>query len=72
MTAPACPVCGIVVKYADVVPDGAYCYGSINLASWQCACGTNRAARFSDIPQDLRRAALLADLSRDSGNEMEG
>ena len=72
MTAPPCACCGIVVKYASIVPDGCYTYGPISLASWRCKCGTNRAVRFQDAPQALRRAAMLADLSRDAGNEMEG
>jgi len=72
VTAPACPCCGIVVKYDSIVPDGAYIFGEQSLVSWRCACKTNRAARFRDVPQELRRAAMLADLSRDAGNEMEG
>jgi len=72
VSAPACPVCGIVVKYASIVPDGAYIFGDQSLASWRCPCGTNRAARFSDILSELRRAAMLADLSNQPQNEMEG
>jgi len=72
VTAAPCPCCSVVVKYADVVPDGCYIYGNNSLVSFRCACGTNRAARFQDVPSELRRAAMLADLTRQAQNEMEG
>ena len=69
VTAPACPCCSVVVAYKDIQPDGMYVFGDQSLASWRCKCGTNRAARFSDIPPELRRAAMLADLSNQPDNE---
>ena len=65
-----CPCCAIVVEDSDITPDGCYIYGSISLVSWRCKCGTNRAARFQDVSPELRRAAMLVELSRDAKSEM--
>ena len=71
---PPCPCCARVVSEADIVPDGVYLHGPMSLISFKCIppCKTNRAIRFEDATQELRRAAMLAELSRDSGNEMTG
>jgi hypothetical protein len=55
-----------------VVPDGCYIFGSRSLVSFKCPCGTNRAIRFEDATQELRRAAMLAELARDKESEMMG
>ena len=57
---PACPCCARVVSEADVVPDGCYIFGSRSLVSFKCPCGTNRAIRFEDATQELRRATKSA------------
>jgi hypothetical protein len=69
---PPCPCCARVVSEADVVPDGCYIFGSRSLVSFKCPCGTNRAIRFEDATQELRRAAMLAELARDKESEMMG
>ena len=69
---PPCPCCARVVSEADVVPDGCYIFGSRSLVSFKCPCGTNRAIRFEDATQELRRAAMLAELARDKDSEMMG
>ena len=69
---PPCPCCARVVSEADVVPDGCYIFGSRSLVSFKCPCGTNRAIRFEDATQELRRAAMLAELARDKESEMTG
>jgi hypothetical protein len=69
---PACPCCARVVSEDDVVPDGCYIFGSRSLVSFKCPCGTNRAIRFEDATQELRRAAMLAELARDKESEMTG
>jgi hypothetical protein len=66
---PACPCCGIVVDESHIIPDGYYSFGDVNLVSWRCKCKTNRAARFQDVSQSLRRAALMA---MDDSPEMMG
>ena len=72
MNIPPCPCCARVVSEADVVPDGCYIFGSRSLVSFKCPCGTNRAIRFEDATQELRRAAMLAELARDKESEMMG
>ena len=69
---PPCPCCGVVIAEKDIIPKGTYQYGSTMLVSFNCVppCKTDRAIRFQDTTQELRRAAMLAELSRDSGNEM--
>ena len=73
MNIPPCPNCGKTYDESVIVPDGTYSLnGQIMLVSFKCIlpCKTNRAIRFEDATQELRRAAMLAELSRDSGNEM--
>jgi len=74
MTLPPCPCCGVIMGMKDVSPKGTYQYGSTMLVSFGCVppCKTDRAVRFEDVSQELRRAAMLADLSNQPDNEMEG
>jgi len=46
----------------------------MSLISFKCIppCKTNRAIRFEDATQELRRAAMLAELARDKESEMMG
>lgn len=71
---PPCTCCGAVIAKKDIVPKGTYSFGSTMLVSFSCVppCRTDRAVRFEDVTPEIRRAAMLADLSRDSGNEMGG
>jgi hypothetical protein len=68
MTIPPCS-CGLVVDESDIIPDGYYSFGDVNLVSFRCPCGTNRALKFEHVSQSLRRAALLA---MDDSPEMMG
>lgn len=72
---PACPCCGIRIPIASIIPDGTYEIHGKMLVSFKCIppCLTNRAIKFEMVPQELRRAAMLADLALNGkDNEMEG
>jgi hypothetical protein len=60
MTIAPCPCCQRVTAEQDIIPDGYYSFGGVNLVSWRCRCGTNRAIKFESVSQSLRRAALMA------------
>ena len=60
-TDPAPPIIGIQLDY----------YYAPALILWNCrACGSTRGIPWAECTEEQRREAYLADLSRQSGNEM--
>ena len=72
---PPCPCCSVVIRKADIQPDGTYELAGKFLVSFKCIppCKTNRAIKFEHVPKEIREAAMLADLAlRPDSPEMKG